>query len=107
MPCFACYDNTTRVAEFEFAGENLEALEISVSKALIMPADLQRQLALELLPELIESLLQHVMSMREGQDMDAEPGEPARPGGGQRQETSSLVLDEQGESSGGVAAADV
>ncbi len=78
VPCFACYDNTTRVAEFEFAGENFEALELSVLKALVMPPELQRELALELLPEFIESLLQHVMDVRLEHDETAEVGESAR-----------------------------
>ena len=74
VPCFACYDGTTRVAEFEFAGENFEALELSVMKALVMPAELQRELALELLPGFIESLLRHVMEVRQDHDTNAEVG---------------------------------
>ena len=74
VPCFACYDNTTRVAEFEFAGESFEALELCVSKALIMPAELQREMALQLVPQFIESLLQHVMNVRQDRKSQAAMG---------------------------------
>jgi hypothetical protein len=90
VPCFACYDGDTRVAEFEFAGENHEALELHVQKALMLShTDLEarkvqqlaeayalgfyyrrtkherethRREALELPHEIIESLLQHAVA---------------------------------------------
>ena len=73
VPCFACYDSTTRVAEFEFAGENFEALELSVEGS-GHASRVAAGAALELLPGFIESLLQHVMDVRQDHGTNTEVG---------------------------------